>query len=225
MTSAPVTDATSAGEPELRSASTLGEAFRIFASHLSPVLIMAITLVLVVARLLVTEWRIRELIVVAAVFALQPFVEWTTHVWVLHAKPRRVLGREIDLYVAKKHRRHHADPRNLDILSMPIPGLITLSLVTGGIAALLPSTAYRLTLGVMAAGSLLVYEWIHFLIHTDYKPKTAAYRRLYQSHRLHHFRNENYWFGVARLFGDKVLGTAPAKQDVPISPTVKALLG
>jgi hypothetical protein len=162
---------------------------------------------------------------VAAVFAVQPFVEWTTHVWILHAKPRRLFGRQIDLYVAAKHRRHHADPRNLEILAMPVPGLITFSLVVTGVALLMGNVADRLTLGVTAAVFMLGYEWVHFLIHTDYKPKTAAYRKLYQGHRLHHFRNENYWFGVSRRFGDQVLGTNPSKEDVPLSPTVKALLG
>ena len=224
MTTLSVTSDTAGAVPSRR-ARTLGEAFAIFASHVSPVLIMAITAVVITARLAVGDWRWQQLVIVAAVFAAQPFVEWTTHVWILHAKPYRVLGREIDLYVAKKHRRHHADPRNLDILAMPIPGLITFSLVIWGVALLLGNLADRLTLAVTAAVFMLGYEWIHFLIHTDYKPKTAAYRKLYQGHRLHHFRNENYWFGVSRRFGDQVLGTNPSKEDVPLSPTVKALLG
>jgi hypothetical protein len=66
---------------------------------------------------------------------------------------------------------------------------------------------------------------VHFLIHTDYKPRTAAYRRLYTGHRLHHYRNENYWFGVSRRLGDTVLRTDPAKDDVPLSPTCLALPG
>jgi hypothetical protein len=208
-----------------RRASTLRQAFAIFATHLTPVLIMAMTVSLVVARVVVGGWRWQQVVVAAGVLVAQPFIEWTTHVWVLHARPRRVLGREVDLYVAKKHRRHHADPRNLEILSMPVPGLITLTLVTSGVASLLSTWGDRLTLGAMAAAALLVYEWIHFLIHTDYKPRTKAYRRLYQNHRLHHFRNENYWYGVSRLFGDKVFGTSPAKNDVPLSATCKAILG
>ena len=226
MSPADVTGSTAGVEPgPTRRARTLGEAFRIFASHLSPLLIMAITVALIAARVAVGDWRWQQLVIVAAVFAVQPFVEWTTHVWILHAKPRRFFGREVDLYVAKKHRRHHADPRNLEILAMPIPGLITFSLVTTGVAMLMGNVADRLTLGVTAAVFMLGYEWIHFLIHTDYKPKTAAYRKLYQGHRLHHFRNENYWYGVSRRFGDQVLGTNPSKEQVPLSPTVKALLG
>lgn len=214
-----------AGAVPTRRARTLGEAFAIFASHLSPLLIMAITAGVIVARLLAGDWRWQQLLIVAAVFAVQPFIEWTTHVWVLHARPRTVLGREIDLYVAKKHRRHHEDPRNLEILAMPIPGLITFSLIIGGIAMLLGNVADRWTLALTAAVFMLGYEWIHFLIHTDYKPKTAAYRRLYVNHRLHHFRNEHYWFGVSRTFGDQVLGTNPPKSEVPLSPTVRSLLG
>jgi sterol desaturase/sphingolipid hydroxylase (fatty acid hydroxylase superfamily) len=225
MSSLTVTGETAAAAPRSRRARTLGEAFAIFASHLSPALIMISTLVLVVARLVVGDWHWRQLVIVGVLFALQPFIEWTTHVWILHARPRRLLGREIDLYVAKKHRRHHADPRNLEILSMPVPGLVTFSLATTGAASLLGSWADRLTLAVTVAVFMLVYEWTHFLIHTDYKPKTAAYRKLYQHHRLHHFRNENYWFGVARRFGDQVLGTNPSKNDVPLSPTCKAILG
>ena len=221
----PLVTGDTAGAVPSRRARSLGEAFAIFASHLSPVLIMGSTVALVVLRVVVGDWRWQQLVIVGVVFALQPFIEWTTHVWVLHAKPRRVFGREIDLYVAAKHRKHHADPRNLDILAMPIPGLITLSLLTTGIALLMGNTADRISLGLTVAVFLLGYEWIHFLIHTDYRPKTAVYRRLYQGHRLHHFRNENYWFGVSRRFGDTVLGTDPAKEDVPLSPTVKALLG
>ena len=208
-----------------RRARTLGEAFVIFASHLSPVLVMTSTVSVIAVRIAVGDWRWQQLLIVAVVFALQPFVEWTTHVWILHAKPRRLFGREIDLYEAKKHRRHHADPRNLDILAIPLPGLLTFTLITVGIASLMGSWADRLTLAVTVAVFLLGYEWIHFLIHTDYKPRSAAYRKLHQGHRLHHFRNENYWYGVSRRFGDQVFGTNPAKDDVPLSPTVKALLG
>jgi hypothetical protein len=226
MTSLTASEMAAGIEPgETRTARTLGEAFPIFASHLVPVLIMLITTTLLVARLVVGDWRWQQLVIVAVVFALQPFIEWTTHVFVLHARPKRVLGRTIDLYVAKKHRRHHEDPRNLEILAMPVAGLITLSLLTAGISTFLPTASDRITLGLVAAVLLLGYEWIHFLIHTDYKPKSAAYRKLYQGHRLHHFRNENYWFGVSRRFGDQVLGTNPSKNDVPLSPTVKVILG
>ena len=78
--------------------------------------------------------------------------------------------------------------------------------------------------GFAAAAILsLGYEWTHYLIHTDYAPKTRFYRSLWRGHRLHHYRNENYWFGVTNHFGDRVLGTNPAKDAVPVSPTARTL--
>ena len=56
------------------------------------------------------------------------------------------------------------------------------------------------------------------------RPRPPAYRPLPRGHRLPHFRNERYWRGVSRRFGDKVLGTNPQKQDVEISPTAKTAL-
>ena len=46
---------------------------------------------------------------------------------------------------------------------------------------------------------------------------------LERAHRLHHYRNENYWMGVTNHLGDHVLGTFPNKDDVPVSPTAKTL--
>ena len=39
---------------------------------------------------------------------------------------------------------------------------------------------------------------------------------LWRNHRLHHCKNEHYWFGVTMLSGDRLLGTAPAVADVAL---------
>jgi sterol desaturase/sphingolipid hydroxylase (fatty acid hydroxylase superfamily) len=70
---------------------------------------------------------------------------------------------------------------------------------------------------------LFVYEWTHFLIHSTYRPHTALYRGVWRAHRLHHFRNERYWFGVTTHLGDRVLQTYPAKDAVPLSTTARTL--
>lgn len=67
-------------------------------------------------------------------------------------------------------------------------------------------------------------EWVHSLAHTRYWPRSALYQRLWRNHRWHHFKNEHYWFGVTMLSGDRLLGTQPAVQDVPTSPTARSLL-
>ncbi len=69
----------------------------------------------------------------------------------------------------------------------------------------------------------LNYEWVHLLAHTHVVPKTALYRRLWRNHRLHHFKNEHYWFGVTMLAGDRILGTAPDPKAVQTSSTCRSL--
>ena len=69
----------------------------------------------------------------------------------------------------------------------------------------------------------LVYEWTHYLIHTRYRPRSKLYDRLWQNHRLHHYKNENYWLGVTMLLGDRLLGTQPSFRDVETSETCRSL--
>ena len=46
---------------------------------------------------------------------------------------------------------------------------------------------------------------------------------MWRAHRLHHFRNEHYWFGVTMHLADHVLSTYPGKLDVELSPTARTL--
>ena len=209
---------TTAAPPAVR-VRTLAEARRVFLRHGSPRAITAALLASTAGLLVHGSWRWAQVLVLLVVLAAQPFLEWLVHVYVLHARPRVVAGRTLDLHQAKKHRAHHADPRNLDILFIPLRGAGSGVVVVALLCWLLPDPATRLALLVAVTGTSLAYEWVHFLIHTDYKPRGALYRRLYVGHRLHHYRNENYWFGVSRRFGDTVLRTNPAKQDVPLSTT------
>jgi hypothetical protein len=201
---------------------TLPQALRRFVAHGSP-WALAATLLAGLVAVALTDRRPAQLLVVAAVVVAQPFVEWVVHVVVLHARPFRVLGREVDLYQARKHRAHHADPRDLDILLIPLRGHLAGAVVLGLVCLALPDAATRAALVASVAAASLAYEWVHFLVHTDYKPRRAPYRRLYVHHRLHHYRNERYWFGVSRLAADRLLGTAPAKADVERSATVLTL--
>ena len=56
-----------------------------------------------------------------------------------------------------------------------------------------PRTGMGLTFLVTILAFGVIYEWCHYLIHTDYKPKGAVYRVIWRDHRLHHFKNEHYW--------------------------------
>ena len=155
--------------------------------------------------------------------ALWPLLEYVTHRWVLHAHP---LPWAWALRIQRRlHYDHHVDPRRLELLFAPlwftIPTPLALGLVYG--ALLPPVAAAGLMFGHMT--TLLFYEWIHFLSHVPYQPRSAHFRRLKTLHTRHHFKNEHYWFGVTASGMDRLLGTDPEAEAVPTSPTVRALHG
>ena len=105
---------------------------------------------------------------------------------------------------------------------IPMPTLLGLLLGGGLVLGFAFRSAERsLTAGVIALCLVLVYEWTHFLIHSPYRPQSTVYRYIWRAHRLHHFKNENYWFGVTVHLADHVLGTFPDKSEVPTSPTCR----
>lgn len=206
-------------------ARTLPEAARQFVQHRSPRILLACLILAVTGRVLVGDWQWSNLIWFAAVIAAQPFLEWLLHVFVLHAKPLQVAGRQFDTVVAQDHRAHHADPRDIPLLFIPFRWCLYLVGGVLGAGLLIPDWSNRTSFYAAAFAMAVLYEWSHFLIHTDVKPRSRAYRHLYANHRLHHFRNEQYWFGITNTFGDRVLHTNPDKNDVPVSRTAKNLHG
>jgi hypothetical protein len=203
---------------------TLADARRAFIAKPTARILLFTVAGVAIARLWLGHWTTRDVVVMAAILAFEPFTEWLIHVYVLHFRPRDVRGRRVDPLVARKHRAHHADPRDLDLVFIPLP-VIWFALVIGfGVPLLIaPRVEVALSASLASFGMLLTYEWTHFLIHTPYRPRTALYRRIWKAHRWHHFRNERYWFGVTVHLADRLLGTYPAFDDVELSPTARSL--
>jgi hypothetical protein len=150
--------------------------------------------------------------------------EWLINVFVLHFKPRKIGPFTIDPANAKKHRRHHRNPWRIDILFIPAHTfLYGIPLLTLFWTWAMPTLALAFTGLALEALLTLHYEWVHFIVHTRYKPKTRFYQRLWRNHRLHHCKNEHYWLGVTMLAGDKLLGTAKEKDAVETSETCMTL--
>jgi hypothetical protein len=203
-------------------------ALRVFAAHPSPLLIALFVAVLGAWRIAYGAFGWGDAAVALAIVAYFPFNEWLIHVLMLHFRPRRLFGRTIDFYLPKTHRRHHADPWNLKWVFIPrhihfwtVPqvALILWLLWPWKELALTGLTTYLL-LG-------LHYEWVHFLAHIPWCPSRgvvgAYYQRRVREHRYHHFRNENFWWGVSMGLGDRVLRTAPPVEDVGRSGTTSTL--
>ncbi len=215
---APATDITRGATLGLRQAASK------FWRWTSPRLIAASLVVALAARLALGGWRFWDLVIVAAILAVQPFTEWVIHVFLLHFRPRTVSGRQVDPLAAREHRAHHRDPRELRLVFVPIPVLLRGAVVYGAaFLLLLPTLSLGMTAIVTGLAMLLTYEWTHYLIHTSYRPRGRYYRYVWRAHRLHHYRNEHYWFGVTVHLADHVLRTFPAKDEVERSPTARAL--
>lgn len=204
---------------------TLADAFAEFWRHPSPWMIGATWLAAVAARAAVGDWQPTDALVPLAMLAVFPFFEWMVHVFVLHWRPRSLGRITVDSLLARKHREHHVDPRDVPLIFIPWPALLWVLPAAVAIALLaFPRPGLGLTFLVFLATLGIVYEWCHYLIHSDYKPKTAAYRAVWRNHRHHHFKNEHYWFTVTTAgTADRVLGTNPDPSTVAASPTVKNL--
>jgi sterol desaturase/sphingolipid hydroxylase (fatty acid hydroxylase superfamily) len=179
----------------------------------------------VVTRIAVGGGSWWELLVPVGLVAAFPAIEWVIHVGILHWRPRRLGPLEVDSLLARKHREHHADPRDIPLVFIPWQVLAWL-LPTYVVVALLAFPRPGLALTFLTALGLLgmSYEWTHYLIHSDYKPRSRTFRAVWRNHRLHHYKNEHYWFTVTTAgTADRVLGTCPDPQTVDSSPTVKVL--
>jgi hypothetical protein len=196
----------------------------IFAGCLNAQLIAAGLVAAVIARVVLGGWTTTDAIVAAVIVAAEPLTEWVIHVTILHLRPVTVRGRTIDLYIAKRHRRHHQDPRVIRHVLIPRPVVIRLLIFSVPLYWLVtPSIRSGLTGLVTGYAMLLTYEWTHFLIHSSYQPKSWYYRYIHRAHRLHHYKNEKFWFGVTIHLGDHLLRTFPARDAVETSPTARTL--
>ncbi|OBK71854.1 sterol desaturase family protein [Mycobacterium sp. 1274761.0] len=204
---------------------TLHDAVREFVKHPSPCVLGTMLVAALAARIVVGDWQLTDAVIPVAMLALFPFLEWTIHVVILHWRPKRIGRLTIDPLLAREHRRHHVDPRTVALIFIPWKSLLWVVPLVIGVALLaFPRIGLGLTFLAFMTLLGLGYEWTHYLIHSDYKPKTTVYRAIWRNHRQHHFKNEHYWFTVTSSgTADRLLGTYPDPGSVATSPTAKNL--
>jgi hypothetical protein len=212
---------------------SLGDSFRAFWRQPSPPYLFGAVAIVLGLRIAQGAWSWRDLVMLAGLIAVTPFVEWLIHVYMLHSPPFTLRGRRVEMLTAREHRAHHEAPGVLDGVLLPVYGVFVflamialvdwalsfpIALVLGG-----PRLAYATT-GVLVSYAILAgYEWTHFLIHTPYRARGRYFKSVWRNHRLHHFKNERYWFGVTSTVGDRVIGTLPDQRSVERSPTARTL--
>lgn len=148
--------------------------------------------------------------------------EYSTHRFLFHARPSRN-----DWLRTKQHRLHydhHVEPSRMDLLFLPLWFLAPIMLLVALVAyALSASWALALSLELGISLAILHYEWVHFIAHQDYTPKTPWGRWMKRYHLRHHFVNEQLWFGVSNPSMDFVYGTYRDPAEVTRSRTTKIL--
>ncbi len=121
------------------------------------------------------------------------------------------------------HYDHHVEPNRLDLLFLPLWFLAPNLAVTTGLLALIfgAEASASALFGIMLA--ILHYEWVHYVAHIPYQPKTRFGQWIKQYHLRHHFISEKHWFGVSNPTLDHVFGTFSAPADVEKSGTTRKL--
>jgi 4-hydroxysphinganine ceramide fatty acyl 2-hydroxylase len=147
--------------------------------------------------------------------------EYGFHRFGFHATPSRFAF--ICKLQHRLHYDHHAEPDRLDLLFLPIWFLVPNLAVTALIFALLFgwSVVASAMFGVLLA--VFHYEWVHYVAHIPYQPRTAVGRWIKQYHLRHHLISEKFWFGVSNPSMDFVYRTYRAPKDVEKSGSVRKL--
>jgi Fatty acid hydroxylase superfamily len=212
---------------------SLADCLREFLRQPSPPYLIGAVAAALALRIVQGDWSWRDAVVAVGLLAATPFVEWTIHVYLLHSPPINLRGRRVEMLTAREHRAHHEAPGVLNGVLLPVYGVIVflamialvnwllsfpIHLLLGG-----PRLAYATTGVLVSFAILAAYEWTHFLIHTPYRPRGRYFKAIWRNHRLHHFKNERYWFGVTSTIGDRVIGTLPDQRAVPRSATARSL--
>lgn len=154
---------------------------------------------------------------------VNPFFEWVVHKYILHAQIS-AKNPKLYKYMKRLHYDHHEDPANPKLLFAQLSASLSIFIFwailigpflgVGGTVVFLWGT-------IMA---YLFYEWVHLGHHIDgYNHLTPYGQKMRKYHRWHHFKNENYWWGITSHLGDIVLGTCPDVKKVTRSDGVKKI--
>ncbi len=148
--------------------------------------------------------------------------EYTTHRFLLHAAPVRqpfVLGLQQRL-----HYDHHLRPNDLGLLFLPlwfaVPVVALYVAIAFGLTRAWGPTASALLGAVLA---LLYYEWVHYVAHIPFVPRSPFGRWIKKYHLWHHFKNERLWFGVTNPAVDLVARTYRRVEDAERSDITRIL--
>lgn len=165
-----------------------------------------------------------NLYLVGLVLFLIPFIEYFTHKYVLHMpQPRDPEKHRFWALIANRvHYLHHQDPKQVAHIFAEIWMTLPALAVDAGLAWLLTwNLGPALVFLTAILGYFLIYEWTHFIAHYDgYTPRNPYGRFLKKYHLWHHYKNEDFWYGITTPLADLVFGRWKNPHAVAASPMV-----
>ncbi|MFD0621312.1 sterol desaturase family protein [Paenibacillus sp. GCM10027629] len=148
--------------------------------------------------------------------------EYFTHRFLFHMKtPKNPFYLNL---IKRLHYDHHSNPNDLHLLFLPLWYSLPNIAIAGTIAYFI-STSLVITNAFIAGVILflLFYEWKHYIAHRPITPFSPWGRWMKKIHLWHHYKNENYWYGVTNPVLDYVLGTFEDHNKVKLSQTARNL--
>ena len=148
--------------------------------------------------------------------------EYTTHRFLFHARPSRV--RWVLNLQHRLHYDHHVDPPKLDLLFLPwwfvLPSALAFFCLY---LAATRSVAASTSLLFGSLIGLAFYEWVHYVAHVSFVPRTPFGRYMKKYHLWHHFKNERLWYGVTNPTMDYAMHTYGDVATAERSTTVREI--
>jgi sterol desaturase/sphingolipid hydroxylase (fatty acid hydroxylase superfamily) len=126
--------------------------------------------------------------------------------------------------IKRLHFDHHEKPTDLHLLFLPLWFSIPSFAITILLAFWITSNlVLTIAFATGLIGYFLFYEWKHFVAHKPLQPLTKLGKEIKKAHLWHHFKNENYWYGVTHTTIDKTFGTFKDQTLVEKSETARNL--
>ncbi|MDQ6842966.1 MAG: sterol desaturase family protein [Bacteroidota bacterium] len=130
------------------------------------------------------------------------FFEYIMHRFIFHWVSDSPRAKKI---VYALHGNHHEYPRDRERLFMPpVPSLIISSLLFIIFYALMGINGFVFFPGFLLG--YLIYGSMHYAIHA-WHPPFKWMKPIWRNHHLHHYKSDDYGFGVSTHLWDKVFGT------------------
>ena len=179
-----------------------------------------------IARVLNGDWQLSDAILPVVLVATFPLYEWVIHVFVLHWKPRRIGPLTLDSILARDHRRAPRRPARHSTDLHPVAGaVLDRSVDRRDLGLRIPPPRARADLpGHGERGRARLRVGALPRPHRLPPASRGLYRAVWNNHRLHHYKNEHYWFTVTSSgTADRLFGTYPDAASVPRSETARNL--